>query len=182
MSIKKYFSNADNTITNAAGITTSIRGTGSNMGASDILEVFSIYGQQTTSSAELSRAMLKFPVGTISSDRSSGAIPLSGGVNFILKMSNAEHTNTVPANSQVSILAISSSWNEGTGMDMEDYSDSGESNWISNTSASTWVTPGGDYHASPSYVKSLDTGLEDLEIDITSFVEEWMAGTKDKHG
>ena len=42
MSIKKYFATADNTITNARGLNISTKGTGSNMGASDILEVFSI--------------------------------------------------------------------------------------------------------------------------------------------
>ena len=56
MAIKRFFATKDNTITNAFkdGLTT--RGTGSNMGAADIVEVFSIYGQETSSSSELSRA------------------------------------------------------------------------------------------------------------------------------
>ena len=45
MAIKKYIAEKDNTITNAFESNLSTRGTGSNMGASDILEVFSIYGQ-----------------------------------------------------------------------------------------------------------------------------------------
>ena len=57
MAIKKYIAKKDNTITNAFGVDLSTRATGSNMGAADILEVFSIYGLQTTSSAELSRAL-----------------------------------------------------------------------------------------------------------------------------
>ena len=57
MGVKKYFANKDNTITNAYGIDLSTRASGSNMGAADILEVFSIYGLQTTSSVELSRAL-----------------------------------------------------------------------------------------------------------------------------
>ena len=44
MAIKKYIAEKDNTITNAFESNLSTRGTGSNMGASDILEVFSIYG------------------------------------------------------------------------------------------------------------------------------------------
>ena len=45
MAIKRFFATKDNTISNAFkdGLTT--RATGSNMGASDILEVFSINGQ-----------------------------------------------------------------------------------------------------------------------------------------
>ena len=40
MTIKRYFAEADNTITNAFQQNLTLRGTGSNMGASDILEVF----------------------------------------------------------------------------------------------------------------------------------------------
>ena len=43
MTIKRYFANADNTITNAFKSNLSVRGTGSNSGESDILEVFSIW-------------------------------------------------------------------------------------------------------------------------------------------
>ena len=65
MGIKKYNASQDNTITNAYGIDLSTRATGSNMGASDILEIFSIYGLQSTSSAELSRVLIKFPIDII---------------------------------------------------------------------------------------------------------------------
>ena len=52
MAIKKYIADADNTITNAFKHSLTSRGYDANMGASDILEVFSIYGQATTSSVE----------------------------------------------------------------------------------------------------------------------------------
>ena len=182
MGIKKYYATADNTITNARGLNISTRGTGSNMGASDILEVFSIYGQVTTSSAELSRVLVDFPISTITTDRSAGNIPSSGSVDFYLKLCNAEHGNTVPQNSELTIVPISRSWNEGTGLDMEDYKDLQASNWISASSGTSWTSVGGDFHASPSYTKTLDTGTEDVEIDITSMVEEWVAGTKDSYG
>ena len=45
MAIKRYKSTKDNTITNAFDESLSNRATGSNMGQSDILEVFSIYGK-----------------------------------------------------------------------------------------------------------------------------------------
>ena len=54
MAIKRYHANADNTITNAFKADLSTRGTGSNMGAADVLEVFSIYGQASGSTALLS--------------------------------------------------------------------------------------------------------------------------------
>ena len=74
MAIKRYAATKDNTITNAfrASLSDSQRGTGSNMGAADVLEIFSIYGEASGSnglSAELSRAILEFPLSTVSSDR-----------------------------------------------------------------------------------------------------------------
>ena len=96
MGIKKYIATEDNTITNAYGIDLSTRATGSNMGAADILEVFSIYGQQTTSSAELSRVLVKFPADTISAHRTNDEIPVSGSVKFYLRMFNARHSEQLP--------------------------------------------------------------------------------------
>ena len=123
MTIKRYTATADNTITNAYKLDMLTRATGSNMGAADILEVFSIYGQQTTSSAELSRVLVKFPTDTISSDRTAGTIPASGSVKFYLRMFNARHSEQLPENFTFNVLAVSASWQEGTGLDMESYKD-----------------------------------------------------------
>ena len=144
MAIKRYTATKDNTITNALKENLSTRGTGSNMGASDILEVFSIYGQNAFSSSiagantrttELSRVLLEFPisgsdVGQIYGDRLDDKIPESGSVNFFLRVFNARHSETVPTNVTFNIQAISASWNEGSGLDMDNYSDKDNSNWI----------------------------------------------------
>ena len=71
MAIKRYKATKDNTITNAFDETLETRGTGSNMGQADILEVFSIYGQESSSSVELSRALIQFDIDSISSDRTA---------------------------------------------------------------------------------------------------------------
>ena len=59
MAVKRYWAQSDNTITNAFEENLTTRATGSNMGASDILEVFSIYAQASRTSAEKSRVLLK---------------------------------------------------------------------------------------------------------------------------
>ena len=134
MAIKRYTANADNSITNAYKENLSTKGTGSNMGASDILEMFSIYGQASATSAEAQRILVKFPVSDIADDRSNSVIPISGNVNFILRMYNARHAQSVPNSYAVNVAAVSSSWQEGTGLDMEHYSDLTNddigSNWI----------------------------------------------------
>ena len=125
MGIKRYTASIDTTIADAYSEGLSLRATSSNMGASDILETFSIYGQATTESLERSRALLKFSIEEITSSRASGIIPASGSVNFFLKMFNAEHSETVPRDFTMSVAALSQSWDEGSGLDMENYSDGG---------------------------------------------------------
>jgi len=125
MGIKRYTASIDTTIADAYAQDLSTRATSSNMGASDILETFSIYGQATTESLERSRVLIKFPIEEITSSRASGIIPASGSVNFFLKMLNAEHSETVPRDFTMSVAALSQSWDEGPGLDMEDYSDGG---------------------------------------------------------
>jgi len=128
MAIKRYVANADTTITNAYEANLTTRGTGSNMGASDSLEVFSIYGQTISGSAavktsELSRILVNFPITTITTDRTNNDIPASGSVDFYLRMFNAEHPFTVPSNFTLSASAVTADWEEGFGLDMETYAD-----------------------------------------------------------
>jgi len=187
MAIKRYTADADTTITNAYKANLSTRGVSGNMGQSDILEVFSIYAQANTSSSELERILIKFPVtgsgaDYISYDRAQNNIPASGSVSFYLRMFNARHSQTVPKDFNLVVSAVSRSWAEGLGLDMEEYSDEDVANWKSaNISASveddgTWTTQGGDYlvDASSSFTASFDTGFEDMELNITPLVEQWI--------
>ena len=185
--IKRYTADADNTITNAFRSNLLIRGTGSNMGASDILEVFSIYGQASGSSGEgtslsqeLSRILINFPISDIETDRSGSTIPASGSVKFYLKMFNAEHGETTPTKYTLVAAAVSQSWHEGVGKDMEDYSDLTHnitgSNWIMATGSTRWNKAGGKYlmDSASAFTQYFEGGVEDLELDITPIVEQWL--------
>ena len=186
MTIKKYFANKDNTITSAFKMNLQTRGTNANMGLSDILETFSIYGQASSGSTELERILIEFPVSQIVTDRANGLIPESGKINFYLNMYNAVHNQTTPRELTLSVLPISSSWQEGTGLDMENYTDvtkDGEgSNWINSAAETPWVKQGGDYLTSSNYNQTFPIGNENLNIDITPLVEEWVAGTITNYG
>ena len=186
MAIKKYYANKDNTITNAFKSNLTTRATGANMGLSDVLETFSIYGQASSGSTELERILIQFPVDEISLDRTRGLIPASGEVNFYLNMYNAVHNQTTPRELELVVLPISSSWEEGTGLDMDSYKDvtrNGEgSNWVNAAAETPWSRNGGDYLDSPVYSQIFPIGNENLNIDITSLVEDWIAGTVDNYG
>jgi len=121
--LRRYTASADTTITNAYKSNLSTRGTGSNMGASDVMDIFSIYGRQSTSSAELSRALIKFPIDGISTDRTNSKIPASGSVDFYLRLYNAPNTRTAPKDAKYVFMMVSQSWQEGVGLDMEGYTD-----------------------------------------------------------
>ena len=201
MGIKKYYATKDNTITNAFKANLSTRATGSNMGASDILEAFVIHGQTTASvsgtpsagnavNAEQSRIILEFPIPTISSDMTSGILPtLSGSLKFYLNMYNAPHGNTVPLNYNLDVYMLSQSWTEGRGLDMDNYGDLGYSNWESGSTSTRWQTkdltaqPGGS-HLSPGSTEAYPTssvffesGLENIEHDVSEIVYSWLNGT-----
>ena len=182
MAIKRYSAEADNTISNAYQENLRIRATGSNMGQADVSEIYSIYGRQATSSAELSRVLTSFDINSITSDRTAGIIPASGSVNFYVRLFNAETSKTVPKNFTIVAQAISKSWTEGDGLDLENYKDMGASNWISASQGIPWTSQGGDYHESPKYTQTFKTGLEDIEIDVSGLVEQWIAGTKSNYG
>ena len=173
--IKRFFATKDNSITNAFEENLTTRGTGSNMGASDILEIFSIYGQASSASSELSRILIEF-------DPDFSQVP-SSGASWFLKLYNAPHSQTVPSNFTITVSAISQSWQEGYGIDMDYYSDltrnSTGSNWIQRKHSSSadggqWDNPGGDYRSENVKEQVFSSGLENLEVDVTDIVNKWM--------
>ena len=97
MGIKRYTATKDNTLTNAFQSNLTTRGTGSNMGLADSVEIFSIYAQASSASNEQAKTLLQFPVlssdvttldspSTIQADRTAGKIPESGSVDFYLRL------------------------------------------------------------------------------------------------
>jgi len=193
MAIKRYFAEKDNTLTNAYESNLVTRGTGSNMGLADSLEVFSIYAQANSSSLEAARTLIQFPITsslypnivTILNDRNSGTIPASGSVNFYLRMFNVPHDQTVPRNFTLVVSPVSKSWEEGTGVDLDNYSDltydGTGSNWINASAHSPWGNQGGDFltastYSQFNYTQTFDNGTENLELDITGLVEQWIKG------
>jgi len=207
MAIKRFTATADTTITNAflEGLTT--RATGSNIGLSDSLEVFSVYGQSSGSlngfTSELSRVLVKFPITTsddsvnsIQAKRAAGKIPASGSVSFYFRLHNVAHHETLPTSAKYNIFAASSSWEEGRGIDLDTYTDKTldgvGANWINASSGTAWGKAGGDYHTGSTtataadtefmYSQTLANGDEDIEVDISGLVEQWIDGTWNNYG
>jgi hypothetical protein len=169
MAIKRYYASADTTIANAFKTDLSTRGTGSNMGASDILESFTLYGQASSSSglsAEKSRILIKFPTADMTTDRTAGNIAASGSVSWILKLYNAAHSQNVPNNMFLAIHPITSDWHEGRGLDMEGYSFKGFANWVVARSGSSGM--GTAATATIQFNSATVSDYDDKTVTITS--------------
>ena len=183
MSFKRYFATADNSITNAYGADGETRATDSNTGEADVLEVFANYGDVVSGSMELSRILVKFDIDKINQDITDERIP-STGVTWYLKMFNTEHGLTNPKDFTISTHKVSASWEEGYGVDLDDHGDDIKnfgSSWTNRDPSTTWTTPGGDYMTA-SVDQDFTTGLEDLEIDVTTVVEEHIATPATNYG
>ena len=204
MGIKTFSASADTTITNAYKPDLINRGTGSNMGSSDILEVFSIFGHVSASSEEIARTLIKFPITNVSTARTNSDIPASGSVDFHLRLFNARHAYSLPKSFTLEIRPLTKNWEEGTGLDMDEYKDETfeeeGANWMYAGSASAWTRVGGDFfddeHSTGTsdtrtdngaanqrvYFQTFEDGDEDLDVNITEIVEEWIAGTTANYG
>ena len=193
MPFKRYFADKDTTITNAYKLNLINRATDANMGASDSLEMFSIFGQANTSSIEKSRILIEFPTAGIVEDRGLFKIPASGSVKFFLRLFNVKHPFSVPRDYTASVAVVSQSWDEGYGLDMESYTDYGwmassqkgsGATWTYATSGTVWNSEGATFLTSSGYIFNVpfSSGLEDIELDVTNVVEDWINGAIPNYG
>jgi len=185
MAVKRYTASKDNTVTNSYKFNLTSRAYSSNMGSSDIMEIYSIFGQANSSSLEKTRILVDFPIEEIHKDRLASTIPRSGSVKFYMVLTNAEHGQSTPEKYTISAIPILREWDEGYGLDMESFLDEGASNWLSASDGNLWHTQGGDYrdyHINPytavpnEYTQYLKSGIENIEMDVTHIVEEWISG------
>ena len=193
MPIKKYIANKDTTITDAYKENLITRATDANIGAADSLEMYAIYAQANSSSLERSRILVQFPIQDIVTDRTNSKLPASGSVKFYLRMFNVEHPFSLPRDYTASVSVVSQSWDEGYGIDLDNYSDygwvSGSSKgsgctWTYRESGSLWAPAGGSTLTQSEYNLSypFSNGLEDIELDITQIVEDWATGSIENNG
>lgn len=185
MAIKRYTAIADNTITNQFNEGLGTRLTKGNSGKADSLEIFKMYGQVDSDTVEQTRILIKFPVNevdldagirTIKQDRDAGILPASGSVTFKMKMYNVVHPSTVPRDFKIVAHPLTRDWNEGHGVDLDEFSDYDQSNWLSASDSTAWTTAGGDFSTSLVFEQEFDTGVEDLEIDVSEYVEKVLNG------
>lgn len=180
MAFYRLFPTRDTWITDSSpNGRSSTRATGSNHGHSPTLRVFSIKDAITSGSIERARTLLQFNIAELSGkifvDRS---IP-SGSVSYYLRMFNYDHGDADAESFDLNIFPLSRSWDEGKGVDDDEYRDLGYANWMSASSTTAWTVTGSDYLTSGygSASAHFDLGKEDLDVDITQIVNNWLTAS-----
>lgn len=162
-----------------------VKQTGSNFGGSETLDLFKKAGTSgaigVAGSASLARVLMQFDFSEISSMTASGKAPATGTL-YTLKLKHATTRETLPSSYDVGIVAVSTSWDEGRGLDVDDYNDLGYANWDRAKSNVFWTSIGGDFVTTSSSSFHFDTGYEDLTVGMSSLVNSWLTGGLQNNG
>ncbi len=157
---------------------------GANVGASEELDVFKRAGISgaigSAGSSSLGRSLLQFDFSRFNELTASGDI--SGSMTFRLRVNHKSRGCPQPTSYDMTIMPVSTSWDEGIGMDVSSYGDEGYANWEKPTQNTFWSTEGGDFLSSPTASAHFDTGFEDIDTDVTDIVNGWLAGTFPNYG
>lgn len=180
--IYRIFPDKDTFITNS--VVNGVAATGSNSGASETLQIFKIaaisgaVGAYAT--ASIARALMHFDLSALASLTSSGQVP-SSGVVYRLHLADLQHNSTLPKSFDIEVQSLTQDWDEGTGIDVDQFSDSGLANWIQPKTGQYWSVAGSS-GSGEIFVQHFDSGHEDLDIDVTNLVSSWLSGTISNNG
>lgn len=162
--IYRLYPDSDTVITNY--VRRGVRMTGSNVGACETLQLFSMPFSYLSSS--VSRILIHFDVSQLPAAAASSG-------SFRLRLFNAQSERSFYQQFPYELLLISGSWDEGYGLDTDEFLDSGYANWERRTADEQWSAPGGDVSA--LIASGTTDGSSDLTLDITSAVRSWLSGS-----
>lgn len=153
--------------------------TGSNFGSSEILHLYKIAGRSgavgTPATSSIARILMQFDLAEVMNLTGSGKVNNSN-ITYFLKLLDANHDKTLPSSYSVEVQANSQSWDEGKGRDVDSFSDHGYANWIKPSLNSYWISTG-SLGTGSVVVSEFDKGNENLEVNVTSIVNQWLSGT-----
>ena len=172
----RIFSSKDTYITNER--LSDVARTGSNFGASEILHVQKKI--DTNHTASMAHILTQFDLSSIAALTASALAP-ANSINYRLKLTDAQHDKTLPTSFDLEIQALSQDWDEGEGRDVDFFSDKGVANWDKAKSNSFWSVAGAS-GSGPILTAHFDTGHENLDVDVTTIVQQWLSGNITNNG
>lgn len=181
MGVFRIFPSKDTWITTERpdnSFSTTLRSSGSNHGRSPALNVFARKGEIVSGSVELARAMVQFDITELSGLLFEEQVIPSSSVTYHLRVFDQKHDNTVPTSYDMFVFPMSRSWDEGLGIDDDNHTDLGFASWTNATSLIEWDVTGSDFiTGSVSASQHFDIGTEDLDVDVSSIINEWLTGS-----
>jgi hypothetical protein len=158
--------------------------TGANVGAAPELQVFKRAGVSgavgSIGSSSLGRILMQFDLTQFCSLTGSGDLPSNG--TFTLQLNHKTTGGRRPTSFDLVVSPVQAPWDEGSGQDVEQLQDAGWANWTMRDSQNYWGTPGGDFWTDITASQHFDTGLEDLSVDVTSMVGDWLGSEFANYG
>ena len=168
-----------------------------NTGIDEVLEISKQYYGGTL---DISRALIYFDVTSISQSIYNGDILPSFTASLELKI---VEVSEIPAAFSIEAWALSGSWEMGTGTRFDNLTTNGASwyyrngddtttNWYNQMDGVTasfasgvtgsWDGLGGSWYTSSVVSQSFNYTLEDLKLNVTSFVKNWNSGSINNNG
>lgn len=175
-----FFPSKDATITNAYSDLTTTRALYANMGGSDVMDMFVLYNRYGDLEYEVSRILLKFDIDSIV--KRVGGYPALLESEIFLNLYNTPHRFTIPREFELEFYRLTHDWEEGCGLDMEQYSDEGGVSWKAfqtvpkgrpRPTIFDWTEPGGDFDSTSKKQFYFHEGVEDCRINITDWFLQW---------
>jgi len=185
MGLFRSYSSKDSWITNRIlGNDVTVKSTGSNHGLSPSLNVFSDDTGLPSGTLGLARSLIQFDITELSGKIYDEGVVPSSSVNYVLSMFDLVHGDTIPESFDLFVFPLSRSWDEGKGLDDDRDRDRGAVNWIQPTSTESWLVTGSDFLSVGfgSASQHFDRGSENLEVDITDIVVNWLTGAIENNG
>ena len=176
MALVRFFPQADTYITNKIIDSPVNRASSASLGTNPTLQCFKITSSFPTADAELARSLLRFDFTQLSGMVFNTQTIPQTGVQYVLRAFNYVIGSTTPSSYDLAVCALSGPFDEGLGQDDILWEDSGYANWCAGRSQSNWTNAGGDFLTAFSGTQHFDAGDEDLEIDVTSIVQQWLTG------
>lgn len=203
-----YTASKDTYITNKI-VSVTARATDANLGGASTIDLFKLYNENTIAGdatpIELSRGLIKFNLSDISSSLSGLTEFSHSSFKAHIKLHDIQGLQVAPSNFDITLFALSQSFDEGRGKDVAGFNYLDRANWVTASYTSdniSWNTSGAfasgtlgnasidlledaSIGGSDTYlVKSQNfvNGNEDLVLDVTNIVSASMTGILPNHG
>jgi hypothetical protein len=156
-----------------------------NAGASQIADVWAEY-RNDLNLRFLTRLLAEVSLTGLQAAIASGQIPdlqNNSSVSANLKFFNINHGDNVAYEFSLQVFPVTRAWQEGRGTRIDSFTNTGYANWISASNTADWTNPGGDFVVdSSSSTQWFESGAEDLNVDVSKILKNWLAGSSANYG